>query len=368
MTLRHWFSALALGSAILPTWAQACGLRDNGATMTDPVSGIEIQKCAIGDRWSSQGCSGSVKKFTWDEAVRDYGQGEWRLMTRDEAQQLVVRSKGCPVGYSWTSTPVAGDSNSAWQTSLQEGGVFRENRKSISFGAFVRLVRSGQPGGSSATSTNNPQSSAASSQLPPYRGPAPQSGEECMAMVKGGAREKGFKDPVDQIGQHLACLAEWRKIQQARQGSQPAQNSAQTPEQQTAQRAAAQAREAQAKGDADAQRQGRRRHDPAMEAHECINLNSGPNPINSCNYKVNVIACVTEPRQTQNMMNNNEMFVCGGKSGGLWNPRPGGAIYGIYPRTAGMVHWFACKDPAEPMEVTFDGTQLVGRCRVLFAN
>ncbi len=167
--------------------------------------------------------------------------------------------------------------------------------------------------------------------------------------------------------QRLAAMrgtpaAKATQSQQSRQAGQSPQSS-DTPEQQMTQQAAAQARETQAKGDADAKKQGRRRHDPAMEAHECININAGPNPINSCNYKVNVIACVTEPRQTQNMMNNNEMFVCGGKSGGLWNPRPGGVIYGIYPRTAGLVHWFACKDPAEPMEVTFDGTQLVGRCR-----
>ncbi|MEW6464712.1 MAG: hypothetical protein AB1434_02305 [Pseudomonadota bacterium] len=167
--------------------------------------------------------------------------------------------------------------------------------------------------------------------------------------------------------QRLAALrgkssASATQSQQSLESRQTPQSS-NTPEQQMARQAVLQAREAQVKGDADAKKQGRRRHDPAMEAHECINLNAGPNPVNSCNYKVNVIACVTEPRQTQNMMNNNEMFVCGGKSGGLWNPRPGGAIYGIYPRTAGMVHWFACKDPAEPMEVTFDGAQLVGRCR-----
>lgn len=323
MTSRHWISALALSSAFLATWAQACGLRDNGATMTDPVTGIDIQVCSLGQTWTGKECAGNPSKFTFDQAVARYGQGEWRLISQQEAMSIKARASCGKLRYvdkwdegSWTSTLRVELPTESWVMDFGSGNI--SNRLS-SLVARVQLVRARQSLGGAAASGNNPQSPITSSQT-------------------------------------------------QRNQTDNRNSSDNTPEQQMTQQAAAQARETQAKGDADAKKQGRRRHDPAMEAHECININAGPNPINSCNYKVNVIACVTEPRQTQNMMNNNEMFVCGGKSGGLWNPRPGGAIYGIYPRTAGMVHWFACKDPADPMEVTFDGTQLVGRCRVLFAD
>lgn len=156
MTSRHWFSALALASAFLATWAQACGLRDNGATMTDPVTGIEIQKCAVGQTWAGSACTGSSPVFlNFDEAVAKYGQGAWRLITKEEAERVVRQSKGCgDLGDSWTSSPAVGDSSYAWAVGFKNGFVGWHSRHRYDSLSFW-LVRAGQSLGGVAASGNN---------------------------------------------------------------------------------------------------------------------------------------------------------------------------------------------------------------------
>lgn len=171
--------------------------------------------------------------------------------------------------------------------------------------------------------------------------------------------------------QRLAALrgkssASATQSQQSLESRQTPQSS-NTPEQQMTQQAAAQARETQAKGDADAKKQGRRRHDPAMEANDCISIDTSKPGFglfrNSCNFKVEVAWCNENPKKDSWA----DVHNCIGKGGQMTGVRANGESASHIKNTE-RVHWLACKEPALPLEVTFDGTQLQGRCRVLFGD
>lgn len=197
MTSRHWFSALALFSAFLATWAQACGLRDNGATYIDAVTGIEIQKCAVRENWTGSTCTGSAKFFSFDEAVKEYGRGEWRLLTKEEAERVVNRSKGCrdisidlP---NWTSTSgsrnAGDDDNRNWYVNLSGGFVRAHTGQGFASGP-VRLVRTGQSsGGATALGNNTISSSNSTAHLDtPERLQAAQANQQQADRVFAGKR------------------------------------------------------------------------------------------------------------------------------------------------------------------------------------
>ena len=143
MNIRIWFSALALSGLFLTSWVQACGLQDRGATYYDPVSRLEIQKCAVGQKWSNKACIGDTREFNWDDAVRQYGQGDLRLITVDEAKSVVNRSKGCAgIGYSWTSSLNMDRRSDGWNVSFINGVVVDYGRSGA---GEIRLVRASQP-------------------------------------------------------------------------------------------------------------------------------------------------------------------------------------------------------------------------------
>jgi hypothetical protein len=180
------------------------------------------------------------------------------------------------------------------------------------------------------------------------------------------------------------CMAKWEKERRGssanRAGGQNRQGSASTPSTQsndTAQQAEQQlqaaatqaqtrAREAQQRGDADAQRRGRRMHDPAAEAHECIR------PIftglygafeNTCNQQVNYTFCAFRPKQDSWLTS----MDCEKQQFGSWQV---GANRQATSHTKGAesIHWFACKEPAWSLDHSFDGSQIQGRCRVVGGN
>lgn len=129
------------------------------------------------------------------------------------------------------------------------------------------------------------------------------------------------------------------------------------------------ARTAQARADAAAQRAGRRTHNPAAVAHDCIQ----PSPTsagmlyNACPYKVNVTVCAIQPHAYTGALNITDSFSCedlnrGG--GGLWTPEANRVIFGMNGKSAkGGLQYFACKDPAYPVDSTFNGSGIVARCR-----
>ena len=132
---------LTLGLCVtaLMAQAQSCGLKDNGATMTDSVTGIEFQKCPVGQTWAGRECTGSAKMLLWGEAMQQYGQGHWRLITKVEAEQVGRRAAGgCAYGGTWTSSPVAGKTGFAWYFDFGNGIVYDWYEKNR---LIVQLVR-----------------------------------------------------------------------------------------------------------------------------------------------------------------------------------------------------------------------------------
>jgi hypothetical protein len=100
------------------------------------------------------------------------------------------------------------------------------------------------------------------------------------------------------------------------------------------------AREAQQRGDADAQRRGRRMHDPAAEAHECI-----------------------RPKSDSWLTS----MDCEKQQFGSWEVGPNRQS-AAHTKGAESIHWFACKNPAWALDKSFDGGQIQGRCRVVGGN
>lgn len=130
---------LILGAAL---GTHACGLRDGGATLLDPGTKLEIQKCPIKTAWNGSGCWGKAHEFSFVDAVRQYGQGVWRLMTLEEAEKVLQRGRGCPiVGYPWTSTPNPRNEG-AWNVNFSDAILSPNN---YSYGTTeVILVRLNQ--------------------------------------------------------------------------------------------------------------------------------------------------------------------------------------------------------------------------------
>lgn len=74
--------------------------RLDGATATDPDSGLMWMRCSLGQDWDGANCVGSARQFTWGqaqeaaEAFTHGGWSDWRLPTLDELHGLVYCSSG----------------------------------------------------------------------------------------------------------------------------------------------------------------------------------------------------------------------------------------------------------------------------------
>lgn len=113
---------------------------------------------------------------------------------------------------------------------------------------------------------------------------------------------------------------------------------------------------------ADAARQGKRkRHDPAAEAHNCIKINtvgSTGSLVNICNFKISYVDC--RYRNSSDELKN--WLTCEKQKFGF------GFIDAhkedlTFTRKAQKLYWFACKEPARPVDYSFiEGSGINGRC------
>jgi hypothetical protein len=235
-------------------------------------------------------------------------------------------------------------------------------------GSLWRLCwyESSQSGRSGITS-QQPQTETSPVQQP-YAGSPPQSFRDCF--TRHDYLEKGLpaKEQLERLKVHLACVSEWQKISKSNQAAGAAvSNSAQEPQPQAiVTQSQNRARESQQRGDADAQRRGRRVHDPAAEAHDCIR------PIftglfgsfeNSCNYPVYYSYCAYRPKSDSWLTT----LDCEKQQFGSWEVGPNRQS-AAHTKGAESIHWFACKNPAWAVDKSFDGGQIQGRCRVIGAN
>ena len=127
-------------------------------TVTHTPTGLMWQKCAMGQIWRVDTCTGTANTYKWDAARlltnNLAGQTDWRLPTEDELLSLSDYSTTNPTintslfpdpnaSYFWSASAYAGNSNYAWYVNFNDG--YADNYGGAKSNAFqVRLVRAGQ--------------------------------------------------------------------------------------------------------------------------------------------------------------------------------------------------------------------------------
>jgi hypothetical protein len=119
----------------------------SGDMMTDTITGLVWQRCALGQTWNGNSCSGASNTYTWSQALvaaRAAGNG-WRLPNAKELDAMLDRRCASPAvnptlfpgaqnGKAWTSTP-------GWAVDLTDGAVL--GSQNALDANSVRLVKSG---------------------------------------------------------------------------------------------------------------------------------------------------------------------------------------------------------------------------------
>ena len=157
---------LALTIFLLAVSSAGAAYTDNDdGTVTDTATGLMWQKCSMGQTWNeaTNGCDGTAFTYSWRNALLQSenltlaGHSDWRLPNRNELQSLVDYSRYYPAinttyfpgtvsSYYWSSSTIAGSTNSAWLVYFGHGSVNDDGSKSYSY--YVRAVRAGQSSGS----------------------------------------------------------------------------------------------------------------------------------------------------------------------------------------------------------------------------
>ena len=126
----------------------------NGGIVRHETTGLEWQRCAVGQVWDGSTCTGAASGHSWQGAldiVAAAGDG-WRLPNVNELRSIVEECRimpainrvvfpNTPSSYFWSASPYAGRSEYAWSVRLNYGND-RWNLKSNDY--RVRLVRGGQ--------------------------------------------------------------------------------------------------------------------------------------------------------------------------------------------------------------------------------
>jgi hypothetical protein len=158
------FASFLVALLQVPTaWSQTCPSLPtadrftlNGDEVIDKLNGLTWKRCTEGQTWDGTTCTGTLPARSHEAALTlgntGLGATGWRLPNVKELSSLA--DKGCqapsidrtafpatPINWYWTSSPVVGNSDSAWCVSFYNGKVSSSGRG----GCFhVRLVRSSQ--------------------------------------------------------------------------------------------------------------------------------------------------------------------------------------------------------------------------------
>ena len=123
-------------------------------------------------------------------------------------------------------------------------------------------------------------------------------------------------------------------------------------------------RDAQVRADAEAQREGRRSHDVAAQAHECVGIDKSGNfggLTNNCGFAIEVEYCNYRPKKDSWAAG----LECktGQRNGGGLTTVGAGKTSANHVKNTQTVFFFACKKPAWPKDVIYvEGKGLSGRC------
>ena len=164
-----------------------------------------------------------------------------------------------------------------------------------------------------------------------------------------------------------AAQAKQRAIDARVEAEKAKQNALDAQARTAAEQAQQRGRDVQAQADAAAQREGRRSHDPAAQAHQCLEpdfktLNGGFK--NKCSYAVSYGYCVENPRP--GALTSSPLFNCAGMrpnfAGGQSIKANG--YDANHTRGGTGVQFFACRQPAYALDLVYVvGKGLEGRCR-----
>lgn len=129
----------------------------DGDVVRHQPTGLEWQRCSVGQVWDGEDCTGRVTLFTWQDALLLAEEMDgWRLPNISELVSIVEECRIQPIineqvfpstawSYNgslhyWSSTPMMQFLNSAWATSF-EGLAELERSQLTSYLNAVRLVR-----------------------------------------------------------------------------------------------------------------------------------------------------------------------------------------------------------------------------------
>lgn len=151
--MQHTATAL-LAALILAGAAVAQTVRysysGDGSEVIDSTTGLVWRRCAEGMAWNGTACTGVFTAYTHEQALAHARtQSGWRLPTVKELGSIVDRRgtvmaidstvfPATPYRLFWSSSPVVGDSGSAWCVSFGDGYVDGRPRSTL---IPVRLVR-----------------------------------------------------------------------------------------------------------------------------------------------------------------------------------------------------------------------------------
>ena len=180
-----------------------------------------------------------------------------------------------------------------------------------------------------------------------------------------------LRDKYSSTANYSLCMWKWfasgstassAQSQQSQQPHQSAQQVQQSQASQQSQQAQQLAQQNQAR--ADQQRQGKRKtNDPVVEVSNCLGLDKDAALYggfkNTCEYKVNYVFCNYGPKKDSWA----DFHNCEKKNGiGAWQVG-GGRASAAHTKNTAMVYWFACKDPATPVDSEFMlGKGIEARC------
>ncbi|MDP5137331.1 DUF1566 domain-containing protein [Rheinheimera baltica] len=145
---------------------------EDGSVVRDAVTGLEWQRCSVGQSWSGSGCNGAASLHDWDQAAQLTAAGGFVLPEIRQLRSLVYCPNtgeydsngnndrcGDPGSYTgpainvgvfpdteanwyWSATSIAAGSMDAWNIHFGLGEVFDYDKGRVN---HVRLVRTGQP-------------------------------------------------------------------------------------------------------------------------------------------------------------------------------------------------------------------------------
>jgi len=127
---------------------------EDGSIVRHQATGLEWQRCALGQEWDGETCEGAPEHFTWaqaSEAVEAIGPG-WRLPRINELQSIVEHCRNnpsinrqafpnAPAKRFWSSTVSSEPQALVWTVWFSRAGVDDYHRASA---IHVRAVR-GEP-------------------------------------------------------------------------------------------------------------------------------------------------------------------------------------------------------------------------------